>query len=282
MSISARARLPVILTIALILFVGPAAQAKYLGTIITKSGEEYKDVSFKVNRTFKAITIDLDGKDKNISFDNIEVIYDPDGNNITGSVIGSYYKPKRETWRSETDPHLAELREKPWVAGFRLAPNFSIPIGGYYWGIDPGIGYEGDIWFAVTEQVDIRFTVSRSGMRVSRFFDPIKLSAVRYVFSLQYHGRVADMIPGKVIPYAYTGLGAISHRFSYAGESVTETDFITNLGGGVIVLFDEQVGVDFSANLDVVYVGAERDTYGISMMQYAYVLDFKIGLVTFL
>jgi hypothetical protein len=293
-----------LITLTLIIFAlaGNTALANHFGTIITKTGDEYKSVSFYVNTNYRIVTV-YSEIEKNISFTNIEAIYDTDGNDITADVLGGYYKPEKETWRSEDDPRTRKYREKPFNMGFRAGLNYSIPISDYYFGIDPGIGFGGDLIIAVTNEIDVRMIISKSGMKVSDQFrapfystDPdvvilhqdISLVALRYVFTVQYHKPLMRQLPGQITLYTYTGLGAISHRFhvellaqdnltyeTYVmDESSTETKLLFNIGFGGIIMMSPSIGVDVCGDFNMVFAG----TYGGSL-QYGYILDFRLGLV---
>ena len=64
------------------------------GTIITKSGQKYEAVLYKVDSYYKLITVILgEEKKKNISFTQIEAIIREDGTDITAEVLKGYYKP---------------------------------------------------------------------------------------------------------------------------------------------------------------------------------------------
>jgi hypothetical protein len=97
-------------------------------------------------------------------------------------------------------------------------------------------------------------------------------------------------MPGKVAFYMYTDLGIIAHEmtsditYRYEGQvynekhSSTESKFMTNLGGGIIILVSKKIGIDFGAEYDVVYVGTNSD----GSIGYAGIFDFKIGLIALL
>ncbi|MCX6827818.1 MAG: hypothetical protein NT002_00835 [candidate division Zixibacteria bacterium] len=277
-----------------------AATASYEGTVVTKRGQKYEKVQFDVNSIYKVVIIKLNGEKKNISFDQVEAIYDLNDNDISSEVLSGYKEPSRETWKSEGDPAFKRLNRRPWVMGFRFAGDFSIPAGSYYEGITSGIGLEGDFLVAVSREVAIKGTISKAGMKASkdlRFYsdDPsieilsqeLNYDAMRYLLGVQYYARPPQLAAGKGLFYSYISLGVISRKLSgkiyfrqggdlYYGEpSDTETKFMTTFGIGGTILVSKHLGLDFGAEFDVVYLGS--DDYG--NIGRAYVIDFKVGLV---
>jgi hypothetical protein len=97
--------------------------------------------------------------------------------------------------------------------------------------------------------------------------------------------------------YLYSGLGAVSHSFSgnlileengtgeqyiFTSDARDITRFMTTTGGGAVVMLNNSLGVDFGGELGIVFVGSAKNEgevfYGT--VQYAYILDFKVALVT--
>ena len=326
------------------------------GTIVTKSGEKYENVQYKVLDYYKAVSIQLDGKKKNISFSEIEAIYDEDGYNIAADLLKNYYRPTnseepsapvdtiesskipetmdtleaerpvevdtvgkvdtvkqspqpfQNEWRSETDKVYSEASKKLWNVGFRIGANFSVPLGDYYEGIEAGVGYEGDFMVAVTNNIALRATVSKAGLKWKYQFgyyslDPnyefieqdFSLSVIRYLFAVQYYNRIDRETPGRSIWYAVTGLGATVHKSTYKGklrntvtletvpleEVYSETKFTVNAGFGIIYLMSKNFGIDAGINFDMLYIGSVEDN-GNKRLQTAGILDFKVALITLL
>jgi len=303
----------ILLISAIILGTIAFAQASDVGTIITKSGDKYESTRFFVDRDYRIVTVFGDDFEKNISFTNIKAVYNSNGDDITAEILGGYYRYQKESWRSENDsygmegslsePKRGGFRTKPYNVAVRVGTNFSIPFSDYYEGIDPGIGFDGDLILAVSTEVDIRFMVSKSGMKISDEYsepfysiDPnvvilnqdFSVFAMRYVLAIQYHQRLTRMTGGRSYFYTYTGIGAINHKFDIDVEiwdnsssiqynmntSSSETKVLINLGFGGVVLMSNRVGLDFGANLDMVFAGGD---YG--NVQYGYIFDLKFGLM---
>jgi hypothetical protein len=332
------------------------------GTIITRSGQKYEAVTYKVDYSYKLITVYLDEeKKKNISFTQIEAIIREDGTDITAEVLKGYHKPKRktpagkvvekpvadtsrvsdttgvvptkqpvvpevdsaqvppagrltptkrpvETWKSDDDEVYRRARRKRWNALFRLTGNFSIPCGKYYDGVDPSLGFGLGLRIAVSHYLAIGLDVSRPGYDFGEDlagYDPetgmtaimeIDLSTMRYTISAEYYKLTKRDESNLNMIYAYTGLGAISHKMDWRviaydepdqGQlldkgTTTETKFATVLGLGASFMLSRNLGVDLGGDLFVVFVGGEdASTYGssITVYQYAANIDLRLGLI---
>jgi hypothetical protein len=274
-----------------------AFSASYEGTIVTRGGEKYEQVQFDVNSIYKVVIIKLDGEKRNISFDQIGAIYDLNGNDISSEVLKGYEAPSRETWISEKNPEFKRLNRRLWIVGFRFAGNFSIPSGDYFKAITSGIGLEGDFLVAVSREIAIKGTISKSGMKASkdyRYFsldqnveippEELHLNIMRYLLGVQYYARPPQLAAGKGLFYSYLSLGAISRRRAFFGpddnlyygeSSDIQTRFLTSIGFGGTVLMSKHLGLDLSGEVDIVFL--DPGDYGNVVR--AYIIDFKIGLV---
>lgn len=200
---------------------------------------------------------------------------------------------------------LDSHRRHPWDAALRWGGNFSIPLGDFYEGIAAGIGFEGDVSLRVARQLAIRAEVSKSGMRdsfeddfpgyrVAR--DDLRLTAMRYLIGVAYFDWPHWRSGGRTMYYVYSGLGAVSHSFSgnlileeessgeqyvLTSEARDITRFMSVTDFGVVVMLNKSLGLDMSAEFGLVYVGEGEDSGSIyGSVQYAYILDFRLGLVT--
>ena len=93
--------------------------------------------------------------------------------------------------------------------------------------------------------------------------------------------------------YAYSGLGAISHSISgeayfydagmdevwYFTGLKGETKFATTFGGGLVACASRNIGFDFGAQIDWVFVGSGQE-YG--QTQTAFLFDLKFGISIFI
>jgi hypothetical protein len=297
-----KSKIPVIF---LVLVIAPLAAAYDFGSIKLKSGEEYKDVEFTVNDVYKTIQVDYEDQKLNVSFSDIEMITDRDGRDITGRIIGGYYKPTQENWLSERSKRVIASRAKPWNSILSFGGNFSFPAGSYYEGIKSGPGFDGDIRIAINNQFALQFILSRSGMRVgddihvisfnpdiSVLDDNVGIHATRYEVALNVYqpfSRVRDPIS---MWYGLFGLGAVTHTFTVEAtfrnnvtgeiipldESHTESKFTFVFGFGAVKMASERFGFDFSATGDLVSIptGSSDPGEGVT---YAYIFDLKISAV---
>ncbi|MDD4051497.1 MAG: hypothetical protein PHR28_06330 [candidate division Zixibacteria bacterium] len=73
----------------------PPSVAKETGTIILKDGARFADVAYRIDKYFKVVrfTVSGEGKNKAVSFGNIEAILDAAGNNRAPELLQEYYRP---------------------------------------------------------------------------------------------------------------------------------------------------------------------------------------------
>jgi len=272
-------------------------------TITTTDGTVLENVGYRVDRTYKIFTAITETGDKNISFSDISSIVDADGNDITTKLLGEVYQPRAETWPTEESGVVRFSEKKLWILGFGAGLNYSLPSGNYYEGLKEGVGFGGVVKIPVTSKLAVRFDVSKAGIKADEnyltfySYDPdivivgqdLGFTAMRYVVEMETFYRQDRVTPGKSIWYLHTGLGAIYHKatlkldYTQAGqpgimtisEETGETKFIQTLGGGLMQLVTEQVGLDLGVNMDLVYAGSN----GNGDLQYALIFDLRVGLV---
>ncbi|MDD5425151.1 MAG: hypothetical protein PHN52_01500 [candidate division Zixibacteria bacterium] len=210
-----------ILIFLFILTFGSKAEAVE-GTIVTKAGDRYDNVKYKIDNFYKVVTVYLEKDQKNISFPDIKAIYDTEGKNIAGDLLKGYYKPEdsekqleiidtvkpvhpvvidsvnkvdsgfrskqlfKDEWRSNNDQVFKEAAKKYWNVGFRLGCNFSVPLGTYYDGINSSIGFEGDFLVAVTNKIAIRVIISKAGLKWDDSFRLYSLNPEYEIISQEF------------------------------------------------------------------------------------------------
>jgi len=182
-----------------------------------------------------------------------------------------------------------------------------MPLGDYYEGITNGIGFGGDLSFAVSRSLAVRLSVSKSGMKddigalvpnSTILEDNLSLSAWRYFLSLQYYGGLKKDEKRKTMYYLYSGLGAINHSFSgnlivrdlsdnqiylITPATGSESKFTMTSGLGLLAFVSNSFGFEFGATADVVFVGRSNDNYyyqPYGNVSTALVFDLKAGIVT--
>jgi hypothetical protein len=277
--------------LALVLLLVPnLASAKKASHIELKDGTVFEQVTYKVDKAYKVITI-RDGKEKRtVSFSDIAAIIDGHGTDITIEILGRYYTEPGTVANPILIADPAEPppggKRFPYTFAIHAQPNFSVPIGDFYTGFKPGIGFGADISFPVSHQIAIRGSVSKSGMTTD-FEMPagVSFTVMRYSFAAQYYDWPNWRTDGKMMYYLYTGIGAINHTFSVGSDSEDISRLMTTLGFGLVHQFSESIGLEAGGEIDWVYIGTEKnksDHFGFGEVQYALVMDFKVGLVLLL
>jgi len=287
--------------------------ASELFRVELKDSTVYENVSVKSNKLYKVITIKEDDQERNISFADIAIISDSDGNDVTEQFLGSYYQPTiivsevSGDWKSETSVKYKKLRNLPFSIAFRFGSNYSFPLSDYYYGFTSGVGIGGDIIIPIVKNEALRITISKSGMKddarkligysgYSIIEDKLSLKVWRFFISAQYNVKSNKKSKNNSLYYLYAGIGAISHSFSgylivkdnqteellsTMPSTDTETKFAFTYGFGFVPMISDAVGIELGCTFDLVLVG----TYGnagnpFSGFQYAYLFDLKLGLIT--
>ncbi len=217
--------------------------------------------------------------------------------------------PPAKTWLSENDEAYKAAHASPWSVGLRLAANYSVPVGDYYDGVKSGIGYEGDLLIGLTRKIALRMSASRSGAKWDDDMhlvlddpaavvlkDDLSLAIWRFSLAAQYHGRLQKDRDDGSLAYVYAGLGVAVHNLDaevtwldtgddlvYTGsDSDSQTKLMTSLGGGLTAMVGPRIGVDLSAEVDVIFVGTTSETYSYyGVAETALLVDGKLGLVYF-
>ena len=298
------------------------ALAATASLIELNDGTIYENVEFRVDKSYKVISFKIDGKKKNISFTDISRILDDNGENVTARYLGKYMKTsqamqsesyktvqKKEDWLGETDPIREKYNKPLWGVAFPISANFSIPVGRYYEGFKAGLGFSGEILISINRNLSLRGTVSKSGMQddlneIAPGFriidDNLKFNVWKYFISLQYSNGPNWSANKKMGLYGFGGIGAVSHKLTGAaiiqdpvtdsmfiiiGSGDVDSKFAITTGIGFVGLLSPSFGIDFGTTIDVIIVGTRQsnaayDPYG--NVQTARVIDFRVGLITFL
>ncbi len=259
-----------------------------IGTIILKSGEEFRNVGYDVNSIKQLVTIHLLKKDMVVKFDRISRILDRDFRNVTDKTLSLPSKLKLAT------------AGPTWGIALRLACIHSIPSSDYYTGFRAGFGYEGDVIVALSRRVSLRLSLSRSGLRenwttvsveadsgrmVKAYLD---LNVVQYFVSLQYDPSGDRTLGRRISNYVFIGIGVIEHNGSAAAYgrqySASETKWANTLGLGVTISMTNRLGFDISMAHHIVYAEVEEGGEWYQPfwdLELAYIFDAKVGLVAY-
>ena len=301
----------VFLTLVLLVVVSGVQAVDYEASRIElKNGDVYNNVTFSYDDTYKVIRIDLGNARRAVSFSDVSLILDKDGNDVTVDVLGKYYNSDQtagsdtqssDSWTGQTSPHekSSAKQAKPWVVRLALHPDFTIPAGDYYTGLSAGIGYGAEMSIRLSRELALRGMVSRAtfsadDMAGVQMWDVVVIEdntgyhAWRYSIALEYHNWPGYRMGGKLLYYAYSGLGAISHTVSgtmlvyntFSDEyyqltlNDTQTKFMMNSGAGLTVALSRNIGINFGGDLYMSLIGGSG-----YQTQTAYNIDFKAGLV---
>jgi hypothetical protein len=278
-------------------------------TIILKTSERISHTRMEIFYDFEIIQIDQDGWKRSIPFEDIDKILDFYYEDVTYRFLGNRHILKKgESWPPEEDLNSRLIRTRPWQYILGADANYSLPLGDYYEGIDPGIGFAGNMAVALSDQLGIRFRVSRSGMNDGdelQFYslDPdiviveqdVGFTVIHYIASVFYYGRL-DKKNKDTRSYGYLsfGLGGMSTRISFDmlleqqstgatqryKDSTTETDFLMSWEIGILKEFSDDFGINLSCCLNSAIVETIETNYG-SDAQYAYDIDIRAGIIKF-
>lgn len=305
MTLYRRSKPAFIILLCLILVSSVMAITEKKGTITLKDGTVFEDVAYKANYTYRVVKFKFNDLEQNISFTDIQSIVDQDGNNITIRELNRKEDQLKENWKSSDDKVFREARKKPWGAAIGFHANYSVPLGDYYEGIDPGIGFGGDFNIAFTPNLSGKIIVSKSGMKVSDQFyfysyDPMitilsqdmSIRSLRILLAAQFNHQVISNGKHKGNWYFYTGLGLLSEKITAdltvqdnytsstytTGDEISDSYFLMAFGGGYQALLSPRIALDIGTNFDMITIASN----GYGSTQYAYIFDLKIGLTAFM
>jgi hypothetical protein len=208
-------------------------------------------------------------------------------------------------------PELApgeKNRLYPWSFALRTGANFSIPATDFYDGFKSGIGFDGDLMIPAEPHVAVRLSGSLSGIKddpeqIAGFMsssleiieDNVSFRTWRFLVSVEYYEWPRWRTDGKWMYFIYSGLGAAHHTVS--GEYIVRnrdtgeelvlaptgpdvTKFMVALGFGGMVKLAPHIALDGTFEIDGIVAGSNPWASGYyNSMSYAYIFDFKAGVV---
>jgi hypothetical protein len=280
-------RLFMVQAVLLFLLIGLSnpALGKNFGTIILKSGERYENTEYTVDKYFKLIVIKHEGEESEISFSDIQTIYDPSGNDITNKIMGGEYRRESETWLSKESAPIKKYRTKAWSVIVGVEGDFSVPLGDYFEGITSGIGYGANLRFALSESAALRFMVSRAGLKMGKELYEyeqmgIKFSTMRYLGGVDFYKHINWQSKDLSLWYGYAAMGIVKYTMSLGSVKTTESDFALGGGIGIIQMVAPDIGFEGCISYELLFVNTgEESTYYESGN--AYIFDIRIGLTKF-
>jgi len=227
------------------LLIGSALGAT--GSVLLKSGMEYRNVAYTVDTVDYVLVIEQGGWVQRILPERIERVVDREGRDVTAEILVALkyttsigpsndsvpaVKPAIPATTSAPPSNVRPQRNrrhrlaKPFDLAVGGRVNFSAPFGEYYEGLTAGVGFEGDFRIPVASELSIWFLVSKSGMKVSDSYNPgfypdypyqldrlaLSMSAVRYYAGLLQTWPAGHRRENPDLVYMYFGIGAVAHR----------------------------------------------------------------------
>lgn len=301
----------ILATMILLLVCNGVASAAQASRIELKDSTVFENVSYRINKTYKVVVIEIGDQEQNVSFTNIARIFDSSGKDVTARCLGRHYlvpgTQAVEETSFKTQTEVPGRKKHPFGVAFRTGMNFSIPSGEWYEGTRSGLGFGGDMLVTVGRKLALRGMISRSGARHNpdEMFggwqilkDDLSWNVWRYFISLQYYNWPRWREDGRTMYYVFSGIGGVSHSLSgtavvgdpvgdiwlFSGTGQSETKFATTVGGGLVAMVSRTVGLELGAVVDIVFVGRTNNPdydYGpyASDVVTAGLIDLRLGVV---
>ncbi len=294
----------IIIMLCLVLFCVGSVIAKTTGTVYTKDGTKYENVSFSKNNQLKIISFTYLDKKIYISFVDIDKIYDQSDNDITIHVLGKYYQKQnhknqnKNGTKKQNKGWLKDINTKRWNAALLVHSSYIYPSGDYYKGFDGGKSFGADIIVALSDETSLRFSYGSAGIKIPSYLllfysdDPtieivnqsIDYSAKRYFFSVQVQESFDIYEKDNSFWYLYGGIGSVADKLTidlsirdtntnliYSDQSVAnESLAAVRFGGGLVKMLTPVVGVNVEFSWDI--VGAFKEEIKANLV------DLKLGL----
>ncbi|MEE8575676.1 MAG: hypothetical protein V3T31_00330, partial [candidate division Zixibacteria bacterium] len=223
MSSMSHSKLTVIFALLLVLTASIATAATIMGTIVLKSGDRIEDVEFKVDKLYKVLKFKQGNEKRNISFDKIESILDPEGEDITAEVMGGIYESGNHGTVSQKSDSYKKATKPRWSVAVSPLVGYSLLAGNYYSGLDGSLGFGGAICITVTHKFGIRLGAGKVGMKsgdelflvsldpdISILSQDYSWSTWRYYAAVQLNSFTSREKEKFSMYYFYSGIGAVS------------------------------------------------------------------------
>jgi hypothetical protein len=272
-------------------------------TIKMKTGEIYKDVTPDVFDFYRTVLFEYQGRRISVNFTDIEYIADSTGKDITAEILGPGNDEERQELLSKGPKKPKSPANRPWKALLSLGLNYSIPAGDYYEGITGGVGFDGDLRFAVNDKIAIQVIVSRSGMKPDENYplfkdnpwliDAINIRTTRYEVAVNFFQPFSKKDSTRAIWYNFAGLGLANHSIGLnmtlkdisTGEiymlngGYSDNRFVMVFGFGVMAMLSDKYGFDFSGTADMVpFITGKYSPEGKGIV-FSRIFDLKISAV---
>lgn len=243
-------------------------QATYAAThdLVLENGERFENVKLSVDRMYKVVKFEHEGKKRAASFADITAIYDAAGNDVTVDLLGGDYRPRPSTESAPAAPQAADTvvpepnkdawltqghetyrraNCRPWSMAVRVGGNLTVPIGTYYDDFSSGAGFGADLIVPLNSFLSLRGIVSMAGSNLdeSDFFsnysgfdvisNDIDVDIWRYLVAAQYQAPYHRNNFRSGYWYLFSGIGATSN--SASGSALVRDEFSGDLYEFVII-----------------------------------------------
>ncbi|MEE8575677.1 MAG: hypothetical protein V3T31_00335 [candidate division Zixibacteria bacterium] len=266
----------------------------FRGTIVTTSGERFENVKFEVDEIYKVLKFEQDKEKRNISFEKVQSVFDPDGWDITAEVFGT-----AEIFGSPfgTGSHRTGRR---WKVAFSPMIGYNFPAGDLYDGIRGSFDFGGAICIAVTHEFGLRLGAGKLGMQFDSQYDFFgryaSWSAMHYYAAVQFNSYISSSKEKYSMYYIYGGIGSVSYRLKLipirpnpyggnyiSGNEYSDSRFSLTWGVGMTTMISRTIGIDLGLHTDLVLVGDDDSGYFSSRpANIAHIFDPHVGLIFYL
>ena len=174
-----------------------------------------------------------------------------------------------------------------WKLGVRLGGNFIFPFVHEYGDAQAGLGYEGDLFFALSRKFALRATLSRCRLEGDTRLQFMK--AVRYSLALErYHYFGNSQNESQAVKF-WAGLGVTQDDYYYTEPRydweqaglIEETKPFATFGIGMVFLLEKGLAFDFCTGISTAVRSGGGSPSGPSL-DYSFMVDLQVGLVAFI
>ena len=284
-----------------------------------KDGRIYNNVTFSVDRPHGIVILGIGTGNREVGIGKILLVLDQDGNDVSRELLGSDYSPELHPHPSTAEPVGKSVSypqdrlwttkgERPWRASVSVFPDYTIPLGAYYEGLDPGLGFGVAASLCLSPHWAVRGTLSRSGLKDRKIAgsqisgavvleDNSRLDIWRYGIAIEFHGWPGKDKGRRTLYHTYLGIGSVNHSltgnlvlyYSYPPQTYveelgySESKVMLNVGGGITYMLSSAFGLDLGFDILQVFIrrkDSDWDPWDFPSLDTSYQLDFRAGVTT--
>lgn len=263
------------------------ASATDIGTIKLKNGEVYENVPYEVNDFYKTVLFTYQGQRINVEYSQIESITNGNAEDITSRVLEN--GENGDTHHDHEYEQDEKTSDKSWSGIISAGGSFTIPLGDYYDGLTSGFGFNADFRVSTDERHAVQFLFSRSSIQLrednqsvyNNYYSDATFHITRFEVAVNIFDR-ALAIPGdqnfENRSYGLIGFGLVRHSLEnsnrfHDSKAINKFSFI--FGGGVLFMTSNEVGIDLSAKVNLVFPYGNDDTSNNNL---SYLVQIKASM----